>query len=549
MDPHPDGIAQAPAESLDHALRESERRLRESEATLRAFYESSPACMGITELVDGDDILHIHDNPATCRFFGIEPGATAGRRARAELRADPNVLGSWIHAYREAEAHASPVKFEHEYRTHDGARWLAATVMPLGAGPSGRTRFAYVAEDVTARKLSHDALRDSEQRLRLALDAGRMGTWEWHVPTGRVTWSEGLERIHGYEPGTFPGTVEAYAAEVHPDDKARVEQVIANTFAGHEHRNEYRIVRRDGAVRWVEGVGKLFHDDEGQPLRLVGVCTDVTERKDAEARLRESEEGHRKLAEALREADRRKDQFLATLAHELRNPLAPLRSGVEVLQRTASDRPDVARLCAMMERQLRHMVRLVDDLLDVSRITRGKVNLQRSVIDLERALQDAIETSRTALEARQHALATALPAEPVRVDGDAMRLSQVFANLLHNAAKFTQPGGHIEVRLQRTGDEAIVSVQDDGVGIDAAMLDRVFELFTQLEGPQRGAQGGLGIGLTLARELVELHGGRLVAESDGPGKGSRFIVRLPLAPGDAKAPPESTSAMATRELS
>jgi signal transduction histidine kinase len=238
----------------------------------------------------------------------------------------------------------------------------------------------------------------------------------------------------------------------------------------------------------------------------------------------------RRTAEALKEADRRKDEFLATLAHELRNPLAPIRNGLEVL-RLASDPAAAARTRAMMERQLEHMVRLVDDLLDISRVTSGKVRLRPEPTDLRDAVKVALDAARPAVEAGRHALVVNLPDEPLRLFADPTRLAQAVGNLITNAAKYTPGGGRIEVSAAREGGEAVVRVADNGVGIPPEMLPRVFDLFTQVGKHLDRAQGGLGIGLALVKRLVELHGGGVTAQSEGPGRGSAFTLRLPVAGG------------------
>ncbi|VTT97742.1 histidine kinase : Uncharacterized protein OS=Asticcacaulis sp. AC402 GN=ABAC402_06830 PE=4 SV=1: Response_reg: HisKA: HATPase_c: Response_reg [Gemmataceae bacterium] len=234
-----------------------------------------------------------------------------------------------------------------------------------------------------------------------------------------------------------------------------------------------------------------------------------------------------RTAAALKEADRKKDEFLATLAHELRNPLAPLRNGVELLK-LAPTGPSAAQARNMMDRQLRHMVRLVDDLLDISRVTSGKIQLRLEPVSLRAVVESAVETSRPAVEAGKHALSVRLPDEPVQLSADATRVSQVIGNLLTNAAKYTPEGGRIELVAERGRGEAVVRVTDNGLGISAEMLPRVFDLFTQVGKHLDRAQGGLGIGLALVKSLVELHGGTVSAESGGAGKGSTFTVRLPL---------------------
>jgi signal transduction histidine kinase/CheY-like chemotaxis protein len=272
-----------------------------------------------------------------------------------------------------------------------------------------------------------------------------------------------------------------------------------------------------GTLSFASRTRDQFADDELEFLRTI--CHYVTV---AYERLR--------LIHQLRQADRRKDEFLAVLAHELRNPLAPVRNAVEVMRLRDVDDPGLRWARDIIDRQVQQMTRLVDDLLDVSRITRGKVKLQKEPVDLAVVVARAVESSRPLIDARHHELTVTLPPEPVPLEADAIRLAQVVANLLNNAAKYTGEGGRIGLAVERHGAEAVVRVRDSGVGIPAGMLTQVFDLFTQVESSVVRSQGGLGIGLTLVRSLVELHGGSVTAHSEGPGTGSEFVVRLPALP-------------------
>ncbi len=269
----------------------------------------------------------------------------------------------------------------------------------------------------------------------------------------------------------------------------------------------------DSTVHVVISAMPLF-DANGRPRGAIAALMDVSTSKRTEL--------------ALREADRRKDEFLAILAHELRNPLAPIRNSLHILRLGNRQDPTAARVSEMMERQVDHMVRLVDDLLEVSRITRGKIELRREPVEIAAVLRVAVESSRPLMDAAGHELAISLPPEPLTVNGDRVRLAQVFSNLLNNAAKYTEPGGHGHLVANRVGDSVTVAVRDDGRGIPTELVPRVFDLFMQVDRGADRAQGGLGIGLTLVRSLVEMHGGRVHARSDGAGHGSEFVVRLPL---------------------
>jgi PAS domain S-box-containing protein len=275
------------------------------------------------------------------------------------------------------------------------------------------------------------------------------------------------------------------------------------------------LTSRSGGSRPIDQTVAPIRDEQGNATGVVVVFRDVTPRRAAE-RAREEQE-------------RRKDEFLAMLAHELRNPLAPIAGALHVLEIAADDPENCARARQIMQRQVDQLVRLVDDLLDVSRITRGKIGLQCERVELADVIQRAVETTRPMIDAQRHRLVVNLPTEPVMLDADPIRLAQVLSNLLNNAAKYTEPGGWIEVRTARVGEEVEIQVCDNGLGMSPEMLARVFDLFVQERHSLDRAQGGLGIGLTLVRRLVELHGGHVEARSPGLGQGSVFVVRLPLA--------------------
>jgi len=258
----------------------------------------------------------------------------------------------------------------------------------------------------------------------------------------------------------------------------------------------------------------IRHPQSGAALYLATVARDIRAKKHAEEKLRES--------------DRMKTEFLAMLAHELRNPLAPIRNALQILEISKSDPAAAAESRAIIDRQLRQVVRLVDDLLDVSRISAGKLELRRKRVDVSVVMQNAVETSRPLIEAGRHRLTVNLPERPLPVDADVVRLAQVFSNLLNNAAKYSEPGGHIRFSAERNGSEVVVRLEDTGIGIPKEMLPRIFDLFAQVDRSLERAQGGLGIGLTLVKRLCDMHGGRIEAHSEGAGRGSRFIVRLPM---------------------
>ncbi len=283
-----------------------------------------------------------------------------------------------------------------------------------------------------------------------------------------------------------------------------------------EEYNGHEIVveRPDGRRVTVLAYANPVRDESGKLRGAVNVLVDISDRK--------------RVEDALRDADRSKDEFLATLAHELRNPLAPLRNAVQVLRMQNPPSPETRQAVDLIERQMQQMTRLIDDLLDVSRITRNKLELRKERVELESVLTVALETSRPLMDAAGHELSVKLPAEPLYLDADLTRLAQAISNLLNNAAKYTDRHGKISLETERQGSDVVITVLDNGVGIPAEMLPRVFDMFTQVDRSMDRSQGGLGIGLTLVKRLIELHDGSIQVRSEGPGKGSEFIVRLPV---------------------
>jgi two-component system CheB/CheR fusion protein len=367
---------------------------------------------------------------------------------------------------------------------------------------------------------SVDAMREREDRLRLALDAGRMGSWEWDVRTNRLAWAPELEAIHGLAPGSFQGTLEAYAERIHPDDRVYVRAAMTATDCDEQYL-EYRIVRPDSATRWLESRGKLVRDPSGKPQRVVGVCMDITERKRSE--------------EALKETSRAKDEFLAMLSHELRNPLAALSAAAHVLKLTQPNEAPAVAARAVVERQTKHMARLVGDLLDISRLAMGKVALERERFNLAEAVSNVVNVWRSSGRLERHKVSATTT--PAWVDADRARIDQVLSNLLDNAVKFTPAGKRISVAVEQQDDWAVLRVSDEGEGLPPESAERMFELFVQGERGLDRAAGGLGVGLALVKRLTEMHGGTVSAASTGRGRGATFTIRLPavLAPA-ARAP-------------
>jgi len=354
-------------------------------------------------------------------------------------------------------------------------------------------------------------LREHRDVMQLAMSTAKMGAWSRDLALDTVWWSPEFAELFGMAPDDTNYDRERLFEHIRPDDRERLRTIIENALA---ERRDYAVDfqfrhGRTGEWRWMESRGRAEYAADGRPLKLFGLAIDITER--------------RRTVEALQDADRRKDEFLATLAHELRNPLAPISSGLHIL-RSARDASERSIALEIMERQLNPMVRLVDDLLDVARITTGKVEVRCEPIDLQLAINDAIETSAALLGER---FTLDKSAAGVFVNADRTRLAQVFANLLNNSAKYSEPGQPVSIAVTREGDEAVVRVKDAGMGIHPEMLPRVFDMFRQADRTGGRSRGGLGIGLSIVKRIVEMHGGTVTAQSQGLGLGSEFVVRIP----------------------
>ena len=385
--------------------------------------------------------------------------------------------------------------------------------------------YATVTRDLTKGRKAEETLRASEERRRLALDAAELGTWHVDTKTRATTSDARFRAIFGTTDG-WTDYLQAVAV-IHPDDQPAVLEAVAAATRLEDpapYAIEYRIVHPDGSLHWVMANGRVSFEGTGAAKRVVsfdGTVADITDRK-------RGEEERERLVARLQEQDQRKDEFLATLAHELRNPLAPIRNGLQIMRLAPGDADANERIRLMMERQLGQMVHLIDDLLDLSRISRGKIDLRKERIELAGVIAQAIETSRPSIDQAGHELCIELPDSPIYVDADLTRLTQVFSNLLNNAAKFTERGGQLRLAVQLMGAEVVVSVTDNGIGIPTHKLQQVFEMFTQVESNLERSQGGLGIGLSIVQRLVQMHRGSVEARSDGPGSGSEFVVRLPV---------------------
>lgn len=463
------------------------------------------------------ELRWVRINHRLAEFNGIPAADHIGRRLPELMPAVAEVAEPAIRAVLETGEPRLNLELIAETPAQPGMprSWLMH-LEPIRGERGEVSGVSIVVEETTARRRAEAALRDSEERLRLAQQSARIGVWEWRPANGVARWTPELEDLYGYPAGTCAGDYTSFAKRVHPSDLAEVERRRDTAVAAHRPFDyDFRIRLPNGETRWINCKGSAAYDAAGNPERVFGVDIDITERKRAE--------------EALQAADRRKDEFLATLAHELRNPLVPIRNATEMLRLQGPRDPAVQQIHDLIDRQVEHLARLIDDLLDVCRISRGKLDLRKTVVPLATVIDYALEFARPLIQAAGHRLTVSLPPEPILLDADTLRLAQVFSNLLDNAAKFTEPGGEIGLSARCEGENLAVSITDTGIGIAAEDLPGLFDMFAQIPTSGERVRAGLGIGLALTRGLVEMHGGQIAADSKGRGKGSRFTVRLPLA--------------------
>jgi len=371
-----------------------------------------------------------------------------------------------------------------------------------------------IFRDITERRQAEQAQRESEERFRQLADHINDVFWIYELDGPKTAYiSPAYEKVWGRSCRSLYKRPLSYLEAVHPEDRQLAVRAHHKLERGEAAAAQYRILQPDGTVRWVWNRGFPIKDESGRVVRLAGIAEDITERKRAE--------------QALRDADRRKDEFLAMLGHELRNPLAPIRSSLEMMRHSIQKSGDWEQDYEVVDTQIQHLTRLVDDLLDVSRINHGKIELRKERVELSPLLERVVKTILPQIEERRLELEVSFPAEPIRLEADPTRLEQILWNLLSNAAKYTKPGGRIGLIAERNSQDVVLRVRDTGSGISPEMLPRVFDLFVQGERHHDQSRDGLGIGLSLVRTLVEMHGGHVTARSEGRGRGSEFIVTLP----------------------
>ncbi|WP_167784755.1 hybrid sensor histidine kinase/response regulator [Ramlibacter rhizophilus] len=479
---------------------------------LMLLFQQAP---GFVAVLEGPEHVFRHANQAYLDFVGRSH--IVGKPVRevapeAIAQGYGQVLDDVLRTGVPFVGHSAPVRLRRDEHGETEELSVNFIFQPI-RGDDGRIDGILIqGYDVTAEVHGQSALRESEAKFRAIADAIPQMVWT----TRSDGWVEYFNRQWYAFTGACEGDSEGHGWQqvLHSQDLARTIDAWRHSLAtGTPYEIEYRLRNRHGEYRWMLGRALPVRDDAGAIVRWMGTCTEIED----QVRSRES----------LREDDRRKDEFLAMLAHELRNPLAPITSAVAMLRRAAGDAQRVRSLTDIVERQASHMRGLVDDLLDVSRVTRGVVTLRQEEVDLREVLAEALEQARPLVDGRGHTVAKAFEADPLPAFADRKRLVQVFANLINNAARYTPAGGRIRIAAKARPGDTVIVVEDNGQGMRPELIERVFELFVQGERRADRREGGLGIGLALVRSMVELHGGRVAADSAGPGQGSRFEVVLP----------------------
>jgi PAS domain S-box-containing protein len=494
----------------------AQEALRESEGRFRSLMEQAPFSIQVF----APDGRTLRVNRAWEELWGVTLEQIADYNILEDRQLEAKGLLPFIRRAFAGETVAVPaIQYDpnetlpDRTRHQDPKRWVSAVAYPLKDAAGQVREVVLVHDDITASKGAEAARRESEDKLRLLADTIPQLAWMAR-PDGHIFWYN--QRSYEYTGMTLE-QLEGWGwqALLAPDGASKVLEGWKGAIAsGEPFDMVFPLKGADDQFRpFLTRVNPL-KDEEARVRYWFGTNTDISDIK--------------RMEEALREADRRKDEFLATLAHELRNPLAPIRNSLQILKMPRVDAATAQQTRDMMERQVQHLVRLVDDLLDVSRVMRGKIELRKEPVELATVIARAVETAKPLIEAQGHALDISVTGESLLLDADPVRLAQVVGNLLTNSAKYTEANGHLWLTARPEGDQAVLTVRDDGIGIAPDMLPHVFELFVQADHTTTKAQGGLGIGLTLVKNLVGLHGGTVEARSAGLGKGSEFVVRLPL---------------------
>ena len=438
-------------------------------------------------------------------------------------------ITSWESAIPKSDAHAINRRYREIIKTKQSAFTLEHRFIHA----NGEIRWSFIkggieydshnqpirvigiATDVTERKLLETQSKADKVRLHQALDAGRLGFWDWNIQTDAIQFDGRWLSILGYNPNDMATTMRAWTELVHPEDTDRIQDKLTEHINGDNdfYECEHRLRKKDGSWIWILNRGRVIErNEDGTPLRAVGVYSDISEIYQTREKIKS-------------ESDK-KDIFLATLAHELRNPLAPIRTGLEILK-LETNQETIRQTHTMMSRQLLYLIRLIDDLLDISRISKGTLRLQKEQCLLSDIITPAIESSQPLLDRKKHTFSFTEPSEPITIYGDSIRLAQVLGNILKNAAKYTPDCGRITLCCKASKNQIHIIIQDSGIGIEPCQLMKIFELYYQAPGSRQYSDGGLGIGLSLTKSIVDLHGGTLKITSRGRMKGTTVKLTLP----------------------
>lgn len=509
--------------------KEAEQMAMEDAERFRFLAEFLPEKI-FTASPDGE-ISYLNKQWAIYTGLPLEEVATRGWRDFVHPEDIEEKSARWSHAMETGE----PFEFEHRFQRADGTyRWHLSRARPMRNGDGTIRIWIGSNTDVDDLKRTQFALRESESRSRLAMESAGMGFWDWDIKQGTIKCSPDHNRILGLDPDIEELPYEKVMSTVHPDDRSAIEYAMHQTTKQHlDYESEFRILI-SGNVRWVASHGRAYNNEAtGQAERMIGVVRDITLRKQNELRLRNHQQEMQATlaaAELARDeaenAGRAKDQFLAVLSHELRTPLTPVLMAVSSIGRDPQLPNHVREAMQMIQRNIRTEARLIEDLLDLTRITRNKMELRMEPVDIHQALRQAIEICESDIDPTKHHIEQDLQAEKPMVRGDSERLQQVFWNLIKNAVKFTPRGGTIRISSRQEENRIRVKISDTGMGIAADVLPKIFNPFEQGAHASAKQLGGLGLGLAICQATIQAHQGALTALSDGENLGATFIVEL-----------------------